>query len=547
MQDTWKINYFSDRFFLFALFAILVILAGLLRFYHLGDWSHGFDENYTPIETLYFFEGHPIPSHLFKDQQSDPAQSQFARLPAMIVAAYFVHWVDYRLFGVDEFGSRFLMAVMGSFCVGIIFLLGYSLFGLSGSLILAFLVLLFPDHILHSQNNRFYSQAFLCISVVLLLGGHIAVKRSVTAAIGIGLVSILMVLTHSLAGLIWGFVILGVVFSFLCQRCFKIHRAEQVSAASQSGCSGAKPIAHTGIGILTGKIEQENIPKNNILLLTILGIWSILLLVIAVVYIFPLARLWNNFPTTTVSPIHALLGLAFSLGWSLSMLCIPGWLFALYNCKKTNCGYWLIVTTLCGLAVFLLPFKISYLVHYRFLFSFPFLVILALFIDWVGGLIIRSEVPYKRSLCCVWIIFTLFSNIPSIASYYQDGNRYDWRAAYQYIREHWQQGDQVICFPLDANRYIPELEPKIPIRERGQAALQKIIDQKIDKNQNGKRRTWIPIVRNRYEPDEDTLYWLYNHTEYKTRFGKKRYDFEINHIELFLYHDQPRPLTNVPN
>ncbi|MDR2440290.1 MAG: glycosyltransferase family 39 protein [Planctomycetaceae bacterium] len=500
MTNSLETNYFSNYFFRIFLFVILVVLAAMLRFYHLGTWSHGFDENYTTMETRYFFENRPIPSYMFKNPQFDPQKSQFSRLPPMIIAAYYVHWLDYRLFGDDEFGSRVLPAIIGSFCVGIVFLLAYPLFGGSASLILAVLILLFPDHILHSQNNRFYSQTFFCLSVVLLLGGHIVVKRSVVAALLLGPMSILMVLSHSLTGLIWGFLLIGLVVGFW----------------------GTK------------QFNWDNISWNNILsckIVWILGSWSIILLAIAILHILPLAQSWNNFPTTTVSSIHAVFGLIFGLGWSFFMMCVPAWLYVLFHFKKSCYGYWCIITILCGTAIFFLPLKMAYLAHYRFLFSFPFLVILALFIDWIGKLIIQSEIPYCRTFCCIWILFVLFSNVPELASYYQDGNRYDWRAAYQYIREHRQPDDQIVCSPLAANRYIPELETKFLAREINATTLQEL----LDRNQNKTGRFWIPVVFNRYEPDENIRSWLYNHAEYKTRFGKKRYDFETYFIEIFLY------------
>ncbi|MDR1480100.1 MAG: hypothetical protein LBJ00_14285 [Planctomycetaceae bacterium] len=40
-------------------------------------------------------------------------------------------------------------------------------------------------------------------------------------------------------------------YSVLHSNCFKIFEAEHASVASRSGCSWAKPIAHTGFGIST--------------------------------------------------------------------------------------------------------------------------------------------------------------------------------------------------------------------------------------------------------------------------------------------------------
>ncbi|MDR2762204.1 MAG: glycosyltransferase family 39 protein [Planctomycetaceae bacterium] len=508
MSNSIEADYFSNRWFRFVLFVVLIIFSGVLRFYNLGLWSHGFDENYTTMETRYFFDGQSIPVYMFSSSHGE-GETQFTRLPKMIIAAYFVHWLNYKIFGDDEFGSRVFPAVMGSFGVGIIFLLSYSLFGGSASLILALLILLCPMHILQSQNNRFYSQAFLCISVVLLLGGHLVVKRSVVVAIVMGVMAILMVLTHSLAGLIWGFLIIGILFEF-----FVTKKSNQKDASKNFM---GKNFAWRNFSF--GCVDF------------ILVFWSIILLLIAVFHVMPLARSWNNFQTSGVSSINAVVGFMFNFGWSLSMFFVPAFLFVLFNFRRVGYLYWLICVLFCGVSIVFLPFVITYISHYSFLFCFPFFVILALFIDWIFRLIIQSKIYYGRVFAVIWLIFILFFNIPAIASYYQDGGRFDWRSAYGYIREHWQEGDCIICFPLDANRYIPELEPKVQRYERGVDLLERLVDQ----NKDYAGRVWIPIVFDRHTPDEVVRHLLYNRADYQKRFGKKRYDFEFNNIEIFLY------------
>ncbi|MDR1483574.1 MAG: hypothetical protein LBT09_01995, partial [Planctomycetaceae bacterium] len=144
----------------------------------------------------------------------DLEKSQFYRLPQLIFVAHFVHRLNNRFFGNDEWGSRVLMAVMGSLSVGLAFLLGRSLLGFSGSLILAFLILLSPELAFYSQYSRFYSQAFLFIEIVFLLGGHVAVNRSVTAALVLVPTSLVMILSHSLGCFIWGILLCGLLVDF---------------------------------------------------------------------------------------------------------------------------------------------------------------------------------------------------------------------------------------------------------------------------------------------------------------------------------------------
>ncbi|MDR2169659.1 MAG: hypothetical protein LBP59_05910 [Planctomycetaceae bacterium] len=464
-----------------------------MRFYNLGVWSFGFDEHYTKVEALYFFEGESVPRYIISDSSVRLEDTQFVRLPSLVFCAYFVHWLDFCLFGFDEFGSRFLMALMGSFCVGFVFLFGRYLFGLSFGFVLGVMILLWPDHILHSQNCRFYIQSFCCISSVLFLGGLVVVRRSFVSALCLGPALFVMVFTHSLSVLIWGILLSGVFFD-LCVCKFRVDASYWR-------------------------------------VIFVLIIWSVILFLACIFYIFPLVGSWNNFPTSSIDSIHSAFCLAVSLGWSFFMLFIPAWLFVLFNFRKPGYVYWFVCATLCGLAILILPIKLVYISHYNFLFSFPFFVILALFIDWVAKLIMRSRVPNGFYLACVWVIFVLLSNVPVLASYYQDGGRCDWRAVYKYVKENWQENDRIICFLLDANYYIPDIGAKISIRDVNEKTLQNIIDE----NRDCKGRIWIPVVCTRYQPDQKTKYWLYNNANYQTNFGKKRYDFNINNVELFFF------------
>ncbi|MDR0610136.1 MAG: hypothetical protein LBG58_08505 [Planctomycetaceae bacterium] len=196
------------NFLLLSIFLLLVLLAGLLRFHKLGAWSWGFDEHFTMLEVKILFGETTVPNEYLldgtvKNGTVKPEDTQYYRLPRLLCAAYAVHRLGYGIFGEDEFGSRALMAMLGSLSVGLIFLLAKPSIGFAGAFILSLLVLLLPEHILHSQCNRFYIQAFLLISAVILLGAYVAVRQSPTAAFWLGPLSVFMVLSHSLSGIIW--------------------------------------------------------------------------------------------------------------------------------------------------------------------------------------------------------------------------------------------------------------------------------------------------------------------------------------------------------
>src|SRR6516225_9161860 len=83
--------------------AALLLFAGALRFYSLASWPFAGDEILTFPEVDSLFARH-----------SGSVTAQQDRLPRLIPLAYLVHYLDYQLFGRDEFGSRVLMAVLGT-------------------------------------------------------------------------------------------------------------------------------------------------------------------------------------------------------------------------------------------------------------------------------------------------------------------------------------------------------------------------------------------------------------------------------------------------
>ena len=79
----------------------LGLLAGGLRFYRLGAWPFFGDELATFREADSF-------------ASDAPGTTQTDRLPRMIPLSYLIHRGGYALFGRDEFGSRAIMAVLGT-------------------------------------------------------------------------------------------------------------------------------------------------------------------------------------------------------------------------------------------------------------------------------------------------------------------------------------------------------------------------------------------------------------------------------------------------
>ncbi|MDR2641186.1 MAG: glycosyltransferase family 39 protein [Planctomycetaceae bacterium] len=489
------------------IFLLLILSAGTLRFYNLGTWSFGYDELFTILETKVFFGETPVPDEYLCGGTVKPEDTQYYRLPRLLFASYTVHWLGYQLFGEDEFGSRFLMAILGTLNVGVIFLLAQPLIGFAGALILALLVMLLPEHILHSQCNRFYIQSFLLVSVVILLGAKVAVRRSLTAVFWLGVFAIVMVLSNSLSGIIWGGVVIGI--------CVQIGSTLNSNQTLFSGKEGK--------------------------IILVLTAWSVVLLGIFVFHIVPLAVSWNDSSSWGYTPLHAAMAFVNMLGWSLFLFAILGAGVALLNLQGYGNCYWLTLVMVSGVSVFLLPLKIIYNPFYGFLFIFPFLITASIFIREIYLFLLQPIVSDVRAkfhlrfiLAVFWVIIAIFMNFPSFISYYQDGNRPDHRAAFQYVAEHWEDGDCLTGFLMGtAQYYIPDKTPRIPLRTENTAErLQTILDQEID----GNNRLWIVLHSSRGGLDHQLRQWLSEHAIFKKIITKKRFDYAENNVEIFLVH-----------
>ena len=91
---------------------LLVILAGSLRFYKLGNWPFAGDETATLAEERSLFAS-----------EGTSRDSQTYRLPRIIPLSYLFLHVGNSLFGRDEFGSRVMLAILGTLNVGLVFLM----------------------------------------------------------------------------------------------------------------------------------------------------------------------------------------------------------------------------------------------------------------------------------------------------------------------------------------------------------------------------------------------------------------------------------------
>jgi len=162
-----------------VLAAVILLLASVLRFWHLGDWSMWVDEGMTYLRAS---------SGNLSDQ--GPV---YATAPLnFLVTRWFI-----TAYGPSLFWLRFFPAVCGVLGVGAVLWAGRRLGGPVVSAVAGLLLAISPWHIDWSQNARHFSAVFLfavlCVTAFYLFweSGRLGwlVMAAVTAALGL--------LTHS--------------------------------------------------------------------------------------------------------------------------------------------------------------------------------------------------------------------------------------------------------------------------------------------------------------------------------------------------------------
>jgi hypothetical protein len=174
------------------LVASLTLLALLLRFWHLRDWSFQATEMFTL-------------------RDSDEPQFKNPRPLGYLLNYYLVR----PLLPLDEFGLRLLPALFGVLAVPVLFLVARRLVGTGAGLFSALLLAVSPLHLLYSQLARYWSLVFL-LSAVYPYALYLGVREQRVGMLVLGMVTaILAALAHPVSILLLGGPALWLLMSYL--------------------------------------------------------------------------------------------------------------------------------------------------------------------------------------------------------------------------------------------------------------------------------------------------------------------------------------------
>ena len=156
-----------------VLLAGLTVLALVLRFWRLGNWSLDSDEIFMLRDSLNPGLGNPRPLLYFLN-----------------------HYLVGPLVPLDEFGLRLLPAIFGVLAIPAFYLVARRLVGTRAALFGALLLTINPLHVYYSQFARYWSLVFL-LSAVYPYALYIGLREHNRRALALGLVTgVLASLAH---------------------------------------------------------------------------------------------------------------------------------------------------------------------------------------------------------------------------------------------------------------------------------------------------------------------------------------------------------------
>lgn len=462
----------SSRRMTIALCVAVTMLAGGLRFWGLGEWSFANDELATFIESDRLF-GSP----------DDGEFTIYDVLPRLIPGSYAILESGYRLFGREEFGSRTMPAIFGTLHVTMAFLFGTKLHGRRFGLILSLLVALWPEHIFHSQQNRFYMFAMCGSTLAFFLATLGLQKSSKKHLIGALVVAVLSVTTHTLAtGLAPMFYFLILASLIFCQ----------------------------------AKVSKR---------FTVNGL-SLVALVVAYVLFYALPNIRGNWTGGDngwlYSPVHALMTIPGTLGWGVIILSLTG-AFLLVAKRQPHH----IFTFLCTAAIvpfaLLVPFAVNFHPEYLMIVIFPALYSAA----WLVLFVSEQLETHSKAAAFTFVAFAALSNFPTLVSHYVDGSRPDFRLASDFLMTNTEKGDNIAAISIGNLRHyhrdLPTahaIDPASPI-----TSISEVV------SDSGK--TWIVIQSGRSGIAPSLQEWLNSTCQLEKTIQKKRYDYYTNRIDIF--------------
>jgi len=454
-----------------------LLAAALTRFYRV-DWSVSGDDTstFTAVRSLL-----DKPFFLKEFQAYDDQ-------PRGVPVGYLLQALTFRLCGTDETGARCGTALAGSLAVALCVFAVARLYGLAHACIVGVMLILWPWHLFHSQSHRVYSYAFLFASAAMLTGAAGWRRNSLVWGAVSGVLTAVAVSTHVFAIV----VPLGLGLFVVLEA---VREPTGVRRRAMWGYVAA------GVPLLLVSCG--------------LAVWAL-----------------GHWPDREAMGwgyrgAHSLMGLAFNITWSITLLSVVGWLRAWRESDATLRMWAAIACAIVAVSV-VAPRFVSFRPDYVFPVSVVFFL-LATHVLAEAYVLLRAR---SAVLGLGVVAGVLLLALPSFASYYQDGNRKDYRAAANFIQEHAHGDDLIAADTPGALAYY--LDREVASVPRPTSSPQECVQRLEQLAQRG-RRIWYVCRFAREEAPTNVDRWFWQNAVRMLRIKQKRFDYHENILDVYLF------------
>lgn len=400
---------------------LITLLAAALRFSKLGEWSFWIDEVYTLNHALaHFSTPELILQHIPPNRNWVPV--------SVILTAQVLNGL-----GVNEWSTRLVSVVIGVFTIPILYLTLRKTFGNQVMLIALLLLALSPWHIYWSQNARFYT-SLLLLSTLALFAFFYAIEYDLPALILVFYVLLYLASSERLTA----FLIVPVVFGYI-------------------------------FSLWVLPIEKPKGLNRRTVLLLVLPLILFALLEVGRSVLLGSSLTSSMLDTFSgqqnTAPLRLTLSIVYRIGVPVFFMGLFGGIYTLTT--KQRAGLFVFISATLPILVLIILSMFMFAVdRYIFITLLPWLIL--------GALAIKELFFNVRSFAVLLpfgvLMVLLFSSVSEIYLYFQfqNGNRPNWKDAYQYVERNIRDGDLVYTtgaelgdyyLPNANNRHINSFDP----------------------------------------------------------------------------------------
>jgi dolichyl-phosphate-mannose-protein mannosyltransferase len=467
------------------LLAGLIILAAILRFWHLGEWNF----QATEIFTL-----------------RDSATPQFLNPRPL---GYLLNYYLVRPFlPLDEFGLRLVPAIFGVLIIPVFYLVSRRLLGTGAALFATLLLTVSPLHIMYSQLARYWSLVFF-FSAIYPFALYQGIREHNGRKLGLGvLTGLLSILSHPMAGLL--LIGLAIWFSAIYLRPARLiewWRQPKVRWVVGIGLIVVAILAVRFVGLLKGWIsEQDSNPGGGQFLV-------------------------RHFPPGA-RQLFYLLNFAEGVTIGVVLSAIAG-VYLIWRERDRSLGVLLASLAVVPIAFLtLLTLRTSVSTYYLLPTVPVFFMGAGVFLDWLSTNECGMRPRWLLPATVVAIIIA--AGMPTLISDLRDGRRYNFRQAAQWLEHHATPGDVVFS---DQHMVTAHYLPQIPVeRLRDTLPLAEAVS--VTHRSGARNAVWIvaPVPSHAFRTNLKAgglSRWIYEHCRLETMLGVGRVDARQQYLQLY--------------